>query len=148
MTRHHAIPSSRCKTNGGKHGRANILRVPHGIHDAWHQMFVNMTPIEVIAWIVRHKAEEGYFTDVHIVAEWEDAHYEFVHSSDHRINAERKGRYKPVCWRKVFGQNRSLHDAVVLILESWCPKEGYIISARVTSKPEPGTQVSYTFPSD
>ena len=43
-TRHHLIPSSR----GGTNDEKNIKIVPEKDHRAWHQIFENFTPSEII----------------------------------------------------------------------------------------------------
>lgn len=47
-TDHHIIPRSR----GGKGGPENICIVPCGKHEAYHYMFRNMTPDEILEELV------------------------------------------------------------------------------------------------
>lgn len=45
---HHIAPRSR----GGKNDDSNICEVPRGKHEAYHYMFSNMTPDEIIRELV------------------------------------------------------------------------------------------------
>jgi hypothetical protein len=45
---HHIIPSSR----GGKGDATNICVIPRGKHEAYHHMFGNMTPDEILEELV------------------------------------------------------------------------------------------------
>lgn len=47
-TVHHRIPRSR----GGDSSKANLKRVPLRIHDAWHTLFTNFLPEEILAKIL------------------------------------------------------------------------------------------------
>jgi len=48
ITRHHKIPRSR----GGKSEKGNIVLVTHIEHDKYHQLFVNLTPVEILHYLV------------------------------------------------------------------------------------------------
>ncbi len=47
LTKHHIIPQSRI--NGKKKG--NICKVPRILHERYHALFGNMTPIEIIEFL-------------------------------------------------------------------------------------------------
>jgi len=45
--RHHITPRSR----GGTNGKQNLKRVPFNAHTAYHLLFINLTPDEVIRYL-------------------------------------------------------------------------------------------------
>lgn len=47
LTDHHIIPSSR----GGKTEKTNIKRVPMRYHQAFHDVFINLTPAEIFDYL-------------------------------------------------------------------------------------------------
>lgn len=47
-SKHHIIPSSR----GGKSNLENIANISEGKHRAYHELFSNMTPPEIIDYLV------------------------------------------------------------------------------------------------
>lgn len=52
LTRHHIIPTSRL--NGMKLGEENIALIGGREHEAYHSLFGNMTPDEIIIHLVNH----------------------------------------------------------------------------------------------
>lgn len=61
-TQHHLIPRSR----GGPTKRENLLEVPQRIHQAWHYLFGNMTPEQVILYIATHWSPADYFDEIQL----------------------------------------------------------------------------------
>src|SRR5258705_9408029 len=57
---HHLVPKSR----GGKSDPHNLRRIPRRLHQAWHRIFQNMTPEEVITHVVQYWTPPGYFEEV------------------------------------------------------------------------------------
>lgn len=57
LTRHHMYPSSQ----GGQTVPSNLLGVPDRIHQAWHYLFMNMTPEQVMAFVATYWSPAGYF---------------------------------------------------------------------------------------
>lgn len=53
LTGHHILPRSR-----GGHSKGNIKEVPSSFHQAYHKLFHNMTPDEIIEYL-----EEMWFTE-------------------------------------------------------------------------------------
>ena len=47
ITKHHIIPKSR----GSRKSRRNIAMVPYGTHQAYHELFENRTPIEIVQYL-------------------------------------------------------------------------------------------------
>lgn len=56
-TRHHLVPRSQ----GGQTTPANLLEVPEKVHQAWHYLFGNRTPEQVMGYIATHWVPAGYF---------------------------------------------------------------------------------------
>lgn len=56
-TRHHVLPTSRDGTNHG----SNIIIVPQNKHDAYHLLFQNKTPEEVIKCLLKDWGFRQYF---------------------------------------------------------------------------------------
>jgi hypothetical protein len=55
---HHVVPKSR----GGEHTKENMLcNVPSDVHWAYHHLFGNLTPIEIIATLLRYFFHRGNF---------------------------------------------------------------------------------------
>jgi len=48
ITNHHILPTSR----GGKQHRSNIAKVANRKHEIYHMLFCNMTPVEIIVYLV------------------------------------------------------------------------------------------------
>lgn len=61
-TQHHLIPRSR----GGPTERNNLLDVPRDIHHAFHYLFGNMLPEQIILYIASVWSPPGYFDYVHL----------------------------------------------------------------------------------
>ncbi len=146
-TKHHMIPTSRCQTVSDADRKNNLKRISHKIHDRWHRLFTNMTPIEVVECIVRIFAPENYFGNVTLVAEWEGARYDFnlvqPHTFDERIRYI--ARHDLAAWRVVFGKKRSFFDAVVLVIEAWSPKD-YFKEIYIEAQEPNGSKLIYTYP--
>jgi hypothetical protein len=47
MTEHHVLPKSR----GGKLTDDNIIMVEHRLHTAYHNLFANLTPDEILEYL-------------------------------------------------------------------------------------------------
>lgn len=62
LTDHHLLPRSR-----GGQTRGNIKRVPCSYHQAYHKLFCNMTPDEIIEYL-----EQMWFTKERFItpSEW------------------------------------------------------------------------------
>lgn len=58
--KHHITPSSR----GGGDGYRNILNgIPSDDHWAWHKLFGNLTPIEIMTVLVKHLFKGGTYRE-------------------------------------------------------------------------------------
>ena len=55
LTRHHIIPRSR-----GGHNINNVSNVPRREHNLYHQLFENLTPIEVVKYLNREFWNDKY----------------------------------------------------------------------------------------
>jgi hypothetical protein len=93
LTEHHLIPRSR----GGPDEWWNKKEVPEDIHGAWHTMFANLRPEEVLK----------------IIPLWTDRYGE--------LNPNVAGRRNTFCWEIVFGKGAKLKRAVKIIKEKWFP---------------------------
>lgn len=49
LTKHHIIPASRCYRK-----KDNIAKVVKKYHRLYHMLFFNMTPAEIICWLVKY----------------------------------------------------------------------------------------------
>jgi hypothetical protein len=58
--KHHIIPSSR---SGDGNKRNMIFRIPVALHKAYHDLFGNLTPLEVIALLFRVFFRPGRFKE-------------------------------------------------------------------------------------
>lgn len=61
LTDHHIMPRSRGGTRGRKD--ENIKRVPSSYHEAYHKLFYNMTPREIMVYL-----EKMWFTNCEFIA--------------------------------------------------------------------------------
>lgn len=59
-TTHHLLPTSR----GGGNDPQNLRRIPDEVHRAWHYIFRNMVPEEVIQEVIDNWTPDGYFDEV------------------------------------------------------------------------------------
>lgn len=57
MTRHHVRPRSQ----GGKWQKINIVKVPQGKHNAYHYLFGNRTPEQIMEYLMKDWGFEKYF---------------------------------------------------------------------------------------
>lgn len=64
LSDHHLIPRSR---DGSSNERWNIRRIRNKFHEAWHLLFSNCLPEEIIIRIVNDWSPRGYFHSVTIV---------------------------------------------------------------------------------
>lgn len=57
QTTHHILPRSR----GGSDDKSNLARVAHKEHDLYHRLFENMTPEEILSYLVNYfwKSQDG-----------------------------------------------------------------------------------------
>ncbi len=127
-TKHHLYPTSRCKIKEVK-GRKNLRVVERRFHEAWHSLFYNMTPFEIVAGIIRLWAPEGYFTKAKIVAEWEDCQYEFILDGPLDFQSERilacyenSVLKKKHLWHVLF-RNKSFLDVISEVVNVWAPPD-------------------------
>jgi hypothetical protein len=117
---HHMVPTS-TSNSPLVYERANLKQLRVAIHQAWHSLFSNFTPFEVICHLIRH-APRGYFTEFRVEATWANSNYSFTH--------EEKWVFPPHPWIRrhedwnlLFGR-RTLAEVVVKVVEGWAPK-GY-----------------------
>ncbi len=151
-TRHHLVPSSRCSQKETKK-RKNIRLVERYLHEAWHTLFVNMTPFEIVVCIVKLWSPPNYFSQVTIKAGWEDNIYEFHSHSDqstpektpqspfpdyHISNILMIAVYEdnfhkyPHLWHRLFG-NKPLIGVIDEIVNYWSPN-GYFTYVCIEAK--------------
>gem|GEM_PF-2096496 len=137
-TKHHLVPRSRCKYKEVK-GRKNIRTVERRFHEAWHTMFANMTPFEVVAGIIKLWSPSGYFINATVRATWEDCHYEFTLNGELDRQSEQMvavfentfEKHKDL-WTLLF-KNKSFVDIIAEIVNAWSP-EGYFQEVIVEAK--------------
>jgi hypothetical protein len=145
-TRHHLVPRSRCrfKTSGVK----GVKTVSREFHEAWHILFGNMMPHEVVICIVRLWAPVDYFTRVELAAEWEKVHYEFHFESDAPPDFEPgyqilNYQHTILKFRAEFEKlfpNKSWDMIVAEILTAWAPPN-YFCSFQVEGKYHRGNRL-------
>ena len=126
-TKHHLIPRSRCQKG---EGQKNIRTVPRCYHEAWHNLFANMTPFEVIVCIVYRRAPVGYFSKVELDCEWENNKHSFRLESQPTEPIERMitvyaekldSRYSD--WQFLF-RDKTFDIVIAEIVTAWAP-EGF-----------------------
>lgn len=118
-TRHHLVPRSRCSEQSSKmHG--NIKMVPRVIHEAWHELFENMIPIEVIWYIAKYWSSE---LEIELYAEvcWEGREYK-VSLGGLQEPSVKQRRRNELAWNRVF-EKKNLYWAIVSIIEGWAPRD-------------------------
>lgn len=92
-TTHHLIPTSR----GGTNDEKNRKQIPRLRHEAWHLLFKNLKPEEVIEIIKSKSMEE--------------------------ITDKRKSRI--LAWEIIFGYwETTVEEKIKIIKNFWMPKEG------------------------
>lgn len=84
---HHLIPVSR----GGTDDEENLKEIPTKVHEAWHTLFKNWTPTEVIAFLL---------------------------SDDFQFDPD-NGKWK--AWKIVFGANCGRLEAAQIVMNEWSP---------------------------
>ncbi|PIR93874.1 hypothetical protein COT97_04075 [Candidatus Falkowbacteria bacterium CG10_big_fil_rev_8_21_14_0_10_39_11] len=136
-TRHHMVPSSRCIIND-EHRRGNIRIVPREIHEAWHTIFHNMTPYEIVLCIILLWAPIGFFRKVKLHATWEFSEYKYTLGRKHKLPSrsilvyeEQYNKY-PAEWRILF-DHKTFLDIIAEVVEYWSPK-GYFIDVELHAR--------------
>lgn len=67
-TVHHMVPRSRCPPGISQYG--NVVKLERRYHAAWHALFSNMTPFEIVVFLVGEIAHRDYFIRVEIQVTW------------------------------------------------------------------------------
>ncbi len=126
---HHMVPTS-TSNSPQVYERKNLKRLRVAIHQAWHTLFSNMTPFEVLCHLIRH-APRGYFTEFRVEAVWGDSFYSFSQDEDHRFPLHPWVRSRED-WALLFGR-RTLAEVVVDVVEGWAP-EGYFTRVDIQAR--------------
>ncbi len=130
MTSHHKVPRSRCKK--GMPQPDNLVRLARRYHEAWHTLFGNMTPFEVVILLVEECAPVGYFRRVTVDVCWQGSEekYDYWHlrMGQRRPQVPRPYHMNEVrkrVWTVLFG-DRNWYSIVqeVLVTGRWAP-QGY-----------------------
>lgn len=112
----------------------NIKKVQNQYHKAWHTIFHNWTPIEVIDFLVNTVAEPGAFAFMRIRARWEHRKYAIrLHKDRNKADPFRwNTKRKEAAWRRLF-QGKDIFWVICEIVESWAPL-GYFTFVELRAK--------------
>jgi hypothetical protein len=132
LTWHHLHASSRCIDRKLKDLDRNKRKFPDPQHVAFHFLFSNMVPVEMIRHLNRHWAAiTGVeFTRIEVVAEF-GATYRYSFKRNGRIRFQTDGKKyghfknRQRDWNLVFGETIDAFDAMVQIVQIWSPSGEY-----------------------
>ncbi len=132
-SRHHIWPGSRSGSDDdvNRYPRERWGENYDAKHRAWHVLFSNMTPPEVLGAIRAHmrhngEIEERFFTTFFLVKEglvdfrWKEW-VEFIRDKDKADLKKRKKRKD--CWHLLFGESMSALDAIKWIESEFIRKK-------------------------
>lgn len=134
LTVHHLHPRSRCMDPSLMHSKRNKLSVRQLEHTAFHRLFTNMVPVEMIRHLALYwtNAAEIRFTKIDIEAEFGGAIYRYrAFGPRDRSTLETVGSYHGntkscrIDWIRVFGPDTDVFEAMVQIVEQWSPRGPY-----------------------
>ena len=134
MTVHHLHPRSRCLDVALMHIKANKLKLRQLEHNAFHRMFSNMVPVEMIRHLALHwtNTTSIRFTHIDIEAEFGGAVYRYRSFGPRdRSTLQTVGSYHGntkscrLDWIQVFGKDTDVYEAMVQIIERWSPSGPY-----------------------
>ena len=144
-TRHHMIPKSRCRSKPDQ--KSNIKKVPRKIHEAWHTLFGNLTPFEVVECIVRYFPQKDSFIYLKMVIELQGVRQTFKLTEPKTFcdSIPHLAKFNMRAWNIVFSRRRTVFDAVILVIESWAPK-GYFKEVEIRYHHPDGGEATYEYP--
>ena len=130
LTDHHKVSRRHCKR--GAPQPDNIARIPRWRHQAWHTLFHDMTPFEIVRWIIKTKFPTGSILSAVIRARWQSKKHSFLydpcmlqHATWTMNRAQRKA------WKQLFGERDSYSVLDELLTYSeWAPS-GYFTEVHV-----------------
>ncbi len=135
-TRHHKVPRSRCV--GGEDQPDNIAKIERQYHEAWHTLFSNRTPFEIVVLLVEKLFPHGMVRSAAIIVEWQDRSekYSYFYRQGHPPfepwSLERPAQSE--AWELLFG-SRSNYSVLneILTASRWSPR-GYFAMVQVVVK--------------
>ncbi|NCO04914.1 MAG: hypothetical protein GW939_02080 [Candidatus Magasanikbacteria bacterium] len=118
------MPKSRIPyEHRGSKGHENIRKVVRWRHEAWHNVFGNKTPIEVVDMLWR-LAPAGYFETFDVSMSWWGQRVSLSLESHEQTEFMADwGDKKFLAWKALFG-SRSLVLVLAEVLREWAP-DGY-----------------------
>ena len=149
--RHHLFPESRFPPYFTKPMRAqwgNVINKPIVHHNAWHDLFEELTPEEAIVYLVEHVYPKGTFTRVVFRVNWQGIskrryryrRYSQSNILDYRWRNQRGLRHQQIAaYRRLF---RKMDPVLVLqhIVQEWSPP-GYFVSYYFAAKVRGGESI-------
>lgn len=117
---HHLVPQSRSLTHL-RDIEENLVRLPRSIHDSWHALFANKTPLEVLQDIVATWAPAGYFQYIEVEVSWGREQCMWRPRVPRETRYFSPGKEGLEHWYRVFPVDLSYEQIVESIIRGWAP---------------------------
>ena len=135
-TKHHKVPRSRCID--GVSQPDNIAKIERCYHEAWHTLFSNRTPFEIVVLLIEKVFPHGMVKSASIRVMWQGRteEYSYFYRESHPLfepwNLDRPAASE--AWALLFG-SRSLYSVLneLLTASRWSPR-GYFTMVQVVVK--------------
>lgn len=136
MTRHHKVPRSRCVD--GADQPDNVVEIERRYHEAWHTLFSNRTPFEIVVLLIEKLFDHGTVRSAAISVAWQGRSEEYTYFFRHRHppfepwSLERPAQSE--AWELLFG-DRSYYSVLheILTASRWSPA-GYFQMVQIVVK--------------
>lgn len=147
---HHLHPRSRCRLEKSKYDTRNLKYVRRDVHDAFHRLFNNMVPIEMIRHLVNNWCAVGNYTfvDVDVIAMFEGVRYRYRKEDIVEIPTNSfvgRPRGTLLDFDRVFGKHSDVFDACVRVVQEWSPKGNYWCKVVLRATTTLGEQLEYVY---
>ena len=122
---HHAHPRSRCRLIQSFSDPRNLLGKDRRVHSAYHRLFTNMIPLEVLYHLMYEWAgPKIIFHHVHFITQFEGMRYYFLMGQDISLPTmyDGKPRQNMEDFRFIFGEHATVFDAMIQVIDSWSPQ--------------------------
>jgi len=121
---HHLVPRSRIPEEYiQKLNPVNTQKRENYIHEAWHKVFLNLNPFEVLVLCLT-VIYPNVFISAKIVVRWEDILFDsFVLGDKRKIILKKSFSEKDyLLLRTIFGKKKSPLEIVEIVIRDWSPK--------------------------
>mgnify|MGYP006888281341 FL=1 len=128
------------------------MHVRRDVHDAFHRLFSNMVPVEMIRHLISYWGgmQNGIrFLEVDVIATFEGARYRYRWSEQPLLQLPDTFVGRPCGTRldfdRVFGKSGDVFDACVRVVQQWSPKGVYWRKVVLHAETARGERLEYIY---